>query len=185
MTGKTYWKVPFEWTRTQAPAEDPLPPGWSWLDGNTAAAPLGLVADVLASSSGPEDRRAVEVLGAEEASRHILALAPGFSYLPDRWRILAVAGEPAGFVLPATFDGCACDGLDEATIYHMGVSPSHCGAGIGRLLLRRATCLLVAHGVWRISCDTPIDNEAMIHLFESEDWTRLPPHERPIATPNA
>ncbi len=183
MTADTYWKVPFEWTSKQAPAEDPLPPRWSWLDGDTSSAPLELVADVLANSAGPEDRRAVDVLGAEEAGRRILSLAPGFSYLRGRWQLLTVAGDPAGFVLPAIFDGCARDGLDEATIYHIGVSLAHRGAGMGRLLLRRATRLLVAHGVWRISCDTPTNNEPMIHLFESEGWTRLPQHERPIEDP--
>src|SRR6266542_5622523 len=85
------------------------------------------------------------------------------------------------FVLPVIYDGCALDGLDEATIYHMGVSPAHRGTGSGRLLLRHATRLLVEHGVWRIYCDTPSNNEPMIHLFESDGWTRLPAHERPIA----
>jgi hypothetical protein len=28
-------------------------------------------------------------------------------------------------VLPVIFDGCTRDGLDEATIYHMGVAPAH------------------------------------------------------------
>jgi ribosomal protein S18 acetylase RimI-like enzyme len=180
MTPHSYWKVPFEWTRTEAPAEDRLPGGWSWFDGGVPPAPFELVAAVLADSSGPEDSHAVEVLGADEAGRRILALAPGYSYLPDRWQVLAVEGEPAGFVLPVTFDDCAQDGLDEATIYHMGVSPSHRGVGIGRLLLRRAVRLLLRHGVWRVSCDTPTNNEPMIHLFETEGWTRLPEHERPI-----
>jgi ribosomal protein S18 acetylase RimI-like enzyme len=183
MTADTYWKVPFEWTSKQAPTEDPLPHGWSWLDGDTSPAPIELAAGALANSSGPEDRRAVEVLGADEAGRRILSLAPGFSYLRGRWQLLTVEGDPAGFVLPTIFDGCAREGLDEATIYHIGVSPSHRGAGIGRLLLRRATRLLVAHGVWRISCDTPTNNEPMIHLFQSEGWTRLPEHERPIGDP--
>jgi ribosomal protein S18 acetylase RimI-like enzyme len=142
---------------------------------------MRLVADVLASSPGPEDRYAVEVLGAQEAARRTLALAPGFSYLRDRWHVLSVQEHAAGFVLPVTYDGCSRDGLDEATIYHMGVAPRHRGTGLGRLLLRHATRLLVSHGVWRIYCDTPSSNESMIHLFEREGRTRLPAHERPIA----
>ena len=141
------------------------------------------MADVLASSPGPEDRYAVEVLGAEEAARRTLGLAPGFSYLPERWQVLSVRSEPAGFALPVIYDGCSRDGLDEATVYHMGVAPTHRGMGIGRLLLRLAARLLVGHGVWRIYCDTPSNNEPMIHLFESEGWTRLSAHERPIAAP--
>jgi ribosomal protein S18 acetylase RimI-like enzyme len=129
---------------------------------------------------GPEDRRSVEELGPEEASRRTLALKPDISYLTQRRQVLNVGDEPAGFVLPVNYDGCARNGVDEATIYHMGVAPAHRGAGIGRLLLRRATRLLVAHGVWRISCDTAETNQPMIRLFVPEDWTRLPRHERPI-----
>lgn len=183
MTAKTYWKVPFEWTSTEPPPPDTLPTGWSWSDGDTSPPPINLVADILANSSGPEDRRAVEAVGAAEAARRILARAPGFTYLPGRWQLLSAAGDPAGFVLPAIFDGCARDGLDEATIYHIGVSPLHRGAGIGRLLLRRATRLLATHGVWRIACDTPTNNTPMIHLFESENWSRFPEHERTIGSP--
>jgi GNAT superfamily N-acetyltransferase len=178
---QTYWKVPFEWKRTVRPRDDPLSQDWSWLNGRTSPEPTRLIADVLTSSPGPEDRYAVEVLGAEEAARRTLALAAGFSYLPDRWHVLSVREQTAGFVLPVIYDGCARDGLDEATIYHMGVSPAHRGTGIGRLLLRHATWLLLTHGVWRIYCDTPSNNAPMIHLFESEGWTRLPAHERPIA----
>jgi ribosomal protein S18 acetylase RimI-like enzyme len=179
--GQTYWKFPFEWTSTVPPPDDPLPQGWSWLTGRSEPEPVRLIADVLASSPGPEDSYAVEVLGAEEAARRTLALVPGFSYLPDRWHVLSVREQAAGFVLPVTYDGCSRDGLDEATIYHLGVAPQHRGTGLGRLLLRHATRLLVSHGVWRIYCDTPSSNEPMIHLFEGEGWTRLHAHERPIA----
>jgi GNAT superfamily N-acetyltransferase len=177
----TYWKVSFEWRGTTAPADDPLPEGCAWLDGTTASEPIRLVASVLASSPGPEDQYAVEVLGPEKAARRTLALAPGFRYLPDRWQVLVVQEHAVGFVLPVTYDGCSRNGLDEATIYHMGVDPARRRNGIGRLLLRRATRLLVNHGVWRIYCDTPSSNAPMIHLFEREGWTRLPAHERPIA----
>jgi GNAT superfamily N-acetyltransferase len=180
VTERTYWKVPFEWTRKVPPPADPLPQSWSWLNGRTSPEPIRLVADVLESSPGPEDQHAVEVLGAEAAAQRTLALAPGFSYLPDRWHVLLVREQMAGFVLPVIYDGCSRDGLDEATIYHMGVAPAHRGTGIGRLLLRHATRLLVRHGIWRIYSDTPSSNEPMIHLFEREGWTRLPAHERPI-----
>ena len=177
----TYWKVPFEWAATTAPEEDALPSGVSWVDGLRTAEPVELVATVVATSPGPEDRYAVETLGREEAARRILTLAPGFSYLPERWHVLMANAEPAGFVLPVIYDGCERDGLDEATIYHIGVTPARRGPGFGRLLLRRAMRVLVNHGVWRIYCDTPATNEPMIHLFEQEGWTRLPAHERPIS----
>jgi ribosomal protein S18 acetylase RimI-like enzyme len=50
----------------------------------------------------------------------------------------------------ATYWKVPFDGLDEATIYHLGVAPAHRGAGIGRLLLRRATRILVSHGIWQL-----------------------------------
>ncbi len=183
MPRQTYWKVPFEWTLSQPPREDPLPEDWFWRDGTTLEEPVGLVAEVLANSPGPEDARAVERLGAEEAARRVVALAPGFSYLPGRWHVLTVRERMAGFVLPVVYDGCDRDGLDEATIYHMGVAPKYRGRGLGRLLLRRATHVLVNHGVWRVYCDTPSNDHPMIHLFETEGWERLPDHERPIVEP--
>jgi GNAT superfamily N-acetyltransferase len=180
MDAATYWKVPFEWTKSSVPPEADLPGALAWATGTQMPEPVSLVATVLETSCGPEDRYAVGTLGSEQAARRVLALAPGFSYLPDRWHDLTVNAEAAGFVLPVIYDGCSRDGLDEATIYHMGVAPTHRGAGLGRLLLRRATRTLVSHGVWRIYCDTPATNEPMTHLFEQEGWIRLPAHERPI-----
>ena len=97
MTDASYLRVPFEWTKT-APPEDALQDGVCWLSGSGAPQPVELVADVLANSPGPEDRHAVERLGAEQAARHILALAPRFSYLPERWHVLMVAERAASFV---------------------------------------------------------------------------------------
>jgi GNAT superfamily N-acetyltransferase len=178
-TASTYWKVPFEWTQGEPPDDSP-PAGWQWFDDATVGAPVELVAAVLAASPGPEDRLAVERLGARGAAERILALAPGFSYLDGRWHVLTVGGDQAGFILPVVYDGCERDGLAESTVYHLGTAPAFRGRGIGRMLLRRATRVLVEHGVWRIFCDTPETNAPMIHLFEVEGWTRLPRHERPI-----
>ena len=181
MSASRYSKVPFEWTNVAVPDDDKLENGLAWRTHGETFEPVSLVARVLETSRGPEDRRAVEVLGPDEAARRCLSLAPGFSYLPEKWHVLTMDGEPAGFVLPVIYDGCSRNGLDEATIYHMGVHPDHRGSGMGRLLLRRATRALVCHGVWRIFCDTPANNDAMIYCFEREGWTRLPAHEQPIA----
>jgi hypothetical protein len=113
VSAATYWKVPFEWTETKVPAEDALPDPFSWVTGSRIPEPVDLVATVLATSPGPEDRYAVETVGSEEAARRILALASGFSYLPDRWHVLMANEHAAGFVLPVIYDGCSRDGLDE------------------------------------------------------------------------
>lgn len=137
---------------------------------------------MLAHSPDAADRAKVATLGAEGAARHLVASVADYDVRrePGWWELLLVGGEPAGFVLPARYLDCGRDGLDEATIFHVGVRPNHRGHGLGRLLLRRATDTLVDHGVWRISCDTAANNDAMISLFESEGWTRLAPVERPI-----
>lgn len=183
MRTPTYWKVPFEWPSGGEPHGEPDPPGVAWLPAGECANFVALVGAVLAASVGPEDRLAVEAFGADGAADRVLALSPGFAYRAGWWQVVTVDGVPAGFVLPVVYEGCARDGLDEATIYHIGVVPEHRGSGLGRLLLRRATRILVDHGVWRIYCDTPADNAPMIHLFENEGWHRLPVRECPLVTP--
>ena len=131
----------------------------------------------------PSDNAAVEALGPDGAAATILTPADGFSHRAEWWQVIRYEGRAAGFVLPVVFDGCDRQGLDEATIYHMGVAPTYRGRKLARLLLRRATRILVDHGVWRIYCDTAATNAAMIHVFESEGWQRLPARERPILVP--
>ncbi len=138
---------------------------------------------MLANSVDASDIAAVQALGAEAAAERILTPPEGFSHRADWWQLLRYGDAAAGFVLPVTFDGCAREGLDEATIYHLGVVPAHRGRSLSRLLLRRATQTLVDHGVWRIYCDTAADNAPMMHVFESEGWTRLPAAERPVLVP--
>jgi GNAT superfamily N-acetyltransferase len=94
-----------------------------------------------------------------------------------------VRGRGGWIRVAVTFDGCERGGLDEATIYHMGVARAYRGRGLARLLLRKATQTLIDHGVWRIYCDTAAANAPMIHVFESEGWRRLPAAERPVLVP--
>jgi GNAT superfamily N-acetyltransferase len=135
---------------------------------------------VLACSTDASDNAAVEASGAKPAAGTVLNPPTGYNYRAGWWQVLLYRESPAGFVLPVTFDGCERDGLDEGTIYHMGVVPSFRGCGFARVLLQEATQTLVAHGVWRIHCDTAAVNAAMIHLFESEGWSRLPAERRPV-----
>jgi GNAT superfamily N-acetyltransferase len=142
-----------------------------------------LVGTVLATSVDASDNAAVETLGPEGAATRVLSPPQGFSYRAEWWQLLFYGDAAAGFVFPVTFDGCARDGLDEATIYHMGVAPSYRGRGLARLLLRKATQTLVDHAVWRIHCDTAAANPPMIHLFEREGWTRLPAEQQQVNPP--
>jgi ribosomal protein S18 acetylase RimI-like enzyme len=96
---------------------------------------------------------------------------------PQWWSIIDVDATPAGFVLPVIFTGCQRDGLDEGTIYHIGVVPEQRGHGLGDLLLGRGTDALLHHGVWQVSADTAVENVPMIRLFERQGWTRRPATE--------
>ena len=178
----TYWKVPFEWLPSQGLRTEDTAGDVSWVDADDDERFLAVVAGVLAASPDATDIAAVAADGAEDAARHLLQAPTTWevSRRPGWWTILTVGGEPAAFVLPVIFGPAAAGGLDEGTVFHMGVLPEHRGRGLGRILLRRATRTLATHGVWRIYCDTAADNEPMIHLFESEGWHRLPAHERPV-----
>ena len=179
----TYWKVPFQWEGSQALSDGDEPDGVSWLGAEDDERLSAVVAGVLAASPDPSDAAAVAASGARHAARRLLEATPtwGVSHQSGWWTMLTFRGEVAAFVLPVTYDDRARDGLDEATIFHMGVLPEHRGLGLGRALLRHATRTLVTHGVWRIFCDTGATNDPMIHLFDSEGWHRLPPHERPVS----
>ena len=178
MTG-TYWKIPYVWTDGTRSAPPSLPAGARWAPATDVPGFLALVADCVAASVDEWDRSAVAHVGALRAAEIVTRELSGYSHSPDWWQVILVDGQPAGFVLPATFDGCRRDGLDEGTILHVGVRPSLRGRGLGRALLRKATAVLTGHGVWRIYCDTAAGNAAMTRLFESEGWQRLEPHERP------
>jgi ribosomal protein S18 acetylase RimI-like enzyme len=180
--GATYWKVPFEWTSSKSPSLDDERADVAWASAEKDYRFIGVVAQVLAESPDASDVANVRLMGSMKAAHHLIEAVPdwGFGHKPTWWQLLMVDGEAAGFVLPATYNNCTRDGLDEATIFHMGVLPTHRGEGLGRSLLRQATRTLVDHGVWRIYCDTASNNDPMIHLFESEGWTKYPPLEQPI-----
>jgi ribosomal protein S18 acetylase RimI-like enzyme len=181
----TFWKVPFEWDGDGRVPEDDGRDDVSWLPADGDGRLEGVVARALASSPDPADQALVGRQGARQAAVDILGAVSswGVSRGPGWWRLLLRQGDVAGFVLPVIYDGRARDGRDEATIFHMGIVPEHRAQGLGRLLLRQATRTLAAHGVWRVYCDTAADNAPMIHLFESEGWTRLPPVQQSIRRP--
>jgi GNAT superfamily N-acetyltransferase len=179
---ETYWKVPFVRSSDGAPPVDRLPPDARWVTAHAVGGFVDLVADCMAASADAWDNAAVAALGAARAAELVTTGLSGYHHDPDWWQVLTVDDVPAGFVLPAVFEGCDRDGLDEATIVHIGVHPSRRGRGLARLLLRQATRALVGHGVWRIYCDTAAANRPMIHLFETEGWERQPPHQRPVFT---
>jgi ribosomal protein S18 acetylase RimI-like enzyme len=174
----SYRRIPFE-LEGDAPARGFADPtGVSWQDADDDEVLVGLLGRALQSSIDPRDEREVRLHGAGRVAAQMVddARSSGV-YECERawWSIVAVDGEAAGVVLPVIFAGCAKDGRDEATLYHLAVLPQHRGRGLGHLLLGRATDVLLSHGVWQISCDTAIENAPMVHLFETQNWARRQP----------
>jgi GNAT superfamily N-acetyltransferase len=180
---ETFEKVPFEWPGDRPAPAAVAPAGARWRAAAETDGFLDLVAASLPTAVDAWHRSAVEALGARRTAELVTTGLTGYSHRADWWQVLHLGDEPAGFVLPAVFDGCARDGLDEATLLLIGVHPRHRGAGLGRVLLRQATATLVEHGVWRIYADTAAANAPMTALFEREGWRRLPPHRRPVHEP--
>jgi ribosomal protein S18 acetylase RimI-like enzyme len=176
-------RIPFELSG-DAPlrrARDPDRVSWRPADDDGEFAQLMMAA--FSQSDDPRDRATVERYGEQAVAMAMLADARGgVTYSGDRswWSLALFDGAPAGFVLPVVFTGEARDGLDEGTIYHIGVVPQHRGQGLGALLLARGSDALLRHGVWRISADTAIENEPMILIFERQGWQRREPVDVPF-----
>lgn len=83
-------------------------------------------------------------------------------------------------MLPVVIAGKQREGLQEGTIFHVGVLPEQRGRGHGHELLAQATRTLLAVGVWRIFCDTAANNAPMIAAFRRAGYVEREPWERPI-----
>jgi ribosomal protein S18 acetylase RimI-like enzyme len=175
----TYAKVPFEWTTANEPTHSLEAQGVGWQEVETLHALADVVGQALAVSRDAVDSTTVAKLGAYEAAQRLLQSPRRWkcSYEIDWWKILTFVGEPAGFVLPVTYDE---EKGSLGTIFHMGVVPRFRGLGLSRALLRETVTTLTSAGVSRIFCDTDASNEPMIRSFTSEGWTRLPVREVPM-----
>lgn len=113
------------------------------------------------------DRRVIEHLGAETAASQMFhAARPAYDYQPEWWVVgRDTTGDTVGFVQPVLFPGCKRDALEEGTIYYIGVAPQHRGHQYSYDLLCHATAKLQQVGVWRIYCDTDINNIPMQQTF--------------------
>ena len=137
---------------------------------------------VLATSPDPSDQLAVSERGSREAATELLASStPYFHNLAEWWQLAeTAAGQAVGFVLPSTIAGKERNGLQEGTIFYVGVLPEHRGQGHGHELLAQATRTLCELGVWRIFCDTAACNAPMIATFRAARYIEREPRERPL-----
>ena len=73
------------------------------------------------------------------------------------------------------------DGLEEATIYYIGVLPEYRGQGFATDLLLNGTRVLQDVGVWRVFCDTDANNLPMISTFKRVGYQQYgEPYQRPL-----
>ena len=175
-------RSPFTWsTDVAAGGAEHLVEGMTWAAAsNEQLQPL--LSRVLAASLDAADTDAVAQVGADAAAVELLESVAdwGCSYQPEWWRILSDEQGPAGFVLPVLYLDGHRDGRADSTIFHLGVSPDRRGQGLASVLLGSAVTSLTECGVWRIYCDTDVDNAPMSRTFERCGWTRGMPREVPI-----
>ncbi|MCU0544725.1 MAG: GNAT family N-acetyltransferase [Oscillatoriaceae cyanobacterium Prado104] len=188
MSQQTYLKVPFVWEEPKPPIElsrrlsfEPVKiRGDNQLISNQL---ISIVARVMAASLDASDRkRACDREPHEAAQTFLNESRDGFSYQDEWWQFgINETGDIVGFVLPVIFTGCAKEGLEEGTIYYMGVVPEYRGLGFASELLSKGTRTLQEVGVWRIFCDTAVNNVPMISAFDRVGYRQYSePWERPV-----
>ena len=176
-----YWKTPFIW---EAGCPEPRPGALRFAE----ASPEWLataIGRVMASSSDPSDRFAVDRHGAAGATDELLGLAPEyFTWLPAWWQVARTdEGAEVGFVLPVLFkdERRNRNGQPQGTVFYMGVLPEHRGRGYGGELLAQATRIFIGARCWRIFCDTGTDNAPMVRAFRKAGYIERTPWQRPLA----
>lgn len=181
MSQQTYLKVPFVWEEPKPSIEVPSRLEFKAARKLSDEVLLSTVAQVMESSIDARVQKQVVERGSRQAAEQFLSESKdGFLYQNEWWQIgVSSDDRVVGFVFPVIYQGCAKDGLEEATIYYIGVLPEHRGQGFATDLLLKGTRVLQDVGVWRVFCDTDVNNIPMISTFErvgyqqySEPWQR-------------
>lgn len=183
MSQQTYLKVPFVWEEPK-----PLIKIFSRLEFKAARTLnyevlLSVVARVMESSIDASDRKQVVEHGSRQAAEQFLSESKdGFLYQDEWWQIGFNSDDRVvGFVFPVIYPDCAKDGLEEATIYYIGVLPEYRGQGFATDLLLNGTRVLQDVGVWRVFCDTDANNLPMISTFKRVGYQQYgEPYQRPL-----
>ena len=181
MSQKTYLKVPFVWEEPKQLIKVPFRLEFKAAKTLSSEVLLSVVAQVMESSPDASDQKQVMERSSRQAAEQFLAESKdGFSYQDEWWQVGVSSNDKViGFVFPVIYQGGAKDGLEEATIYYLGVLPEHRGQGFATDLLLKGTRVLQDVGIWRVFCDTDVNNISMISTFEragyqqhSEPWQR-------------
>lgn len=183
MGQQTYLKVPFVWEEPKPLIEVPQRLTFKPVNAMHDNLLISIAVRVLASSMDASHQRKVSEHEPHEVVERYLNLASdGFSYQDGWWQFgVNELGDVVGFVLPVIFKDCAKEDLEEGSIYDIGVVPEYRGLGLANDLLLQGTRTLQDIGVWRIFCDTDVNNVRMISTFERVGYRQYgEPWERPI-----
>lgn len=181
MNQQIYLKVPFVWEEPKPLIEAPSRLRFKSLEAVSNEVLISALAHVMDSSIDASDQNDVLQRGSRQAAEKFLAESrDGFSYQDEWWQFGVNSNdEIVGFVFPVVYKGGTKDGLEEGTIYYIGVLPEYRGLGFGNDLLSKGTRLLQEIGVWRVFCDVAVNNAPMISVFQrvgyrqhSEPWKR-------------
>ena len=183
MSQQTHLKVPFVWEEPKPLIEVPQRLTFEPVHTMRASLLISIVARVMASSMDASHQKKVSEHEPHEAVEKFLnSASDGFSYTDDWWQFgINENGDIVGFVLPVIFSGCTKEGLEEGTIYDIGVLLEYRGLGFANDLLSQGTRTLQDIGVWRVFCDTSVSNVRMISAFKRVGYRQYSePWERPI-----
>jgi ribosomal protein S18 acetylase RimI-like enzyme len=183
MSQQTFLKVPFVWEEPKPLVEMPPRLTFEPMKAKHGKQLVSVVARVMALSLDASDQRRASSDDPHAATEMFLNSAKDdFSYQDDWWQFgINPTGDIVGVVLPVTFNGCAKDRLEEGTIYYIGVVPEYRGLGFANDLLSQGTLILQEIGVWRIFCDTAVNNLPMISTFKRIGYRQYgEPWERPV-----
>lgn len=183
MSQQTFLKVPFVWEEPKPLIELSPRLNFEPVKAKHDNQLVSVVARVMASSMDASDqRRALEDNPHAAVEMFLNSATDGFSYQDDWWQFgINPTGNIVGVVLPVTFNGCAKAGLEEGTIYYMGVLPEYRGLGFANDFLSQGTRILQEIGVWQIFCDTAVANVRMISAFKRVGYRQYDePCERPV-----
>jgi ribosomal protein S18 acetylase RimI-like enzyme len=182
MSQQTFLKVPFVWEEPKPLIEVSPRLTFEPVKARQDNQLISVVTSVMALSLDASDQKRVEDDPHTAAEGFLDSAREDFSYQPEWWQFgINENGDIIGFVLPVIFNGGAKEGLEEGTIYYLGVLPEYRGLGFATDLLAQGTRTLQEIGVWQVFCDTAIANEPMISAFKRVGYRQYSePWERPV-----
>jgi ribosomal protein S18 acetylase RimI-like enzyme len=182
MNQQTYPKVPFTWEEPKPLIEVSSRLTFEPVKTRGDNLLTSVMASIMALSADASDQQKVSEYGSHAAAEMFLNSAEGYSHQDEWWQFgINEKGDIIGLVLPVIFTGCAKEGLEEGTIDYIGVLPKYRGLGLAIDLLSKGTRILQEVGVWRVFCDTAVNNVGMISTFQRVGYRQYSePYERPV-----